>query len=731
MKLRGIATAVAFGVIASALTALPAQASQVKISSTADATNAVGLIVKYKTGVSRVAPNGEPTGQNTAGVELSNVRDIGGSLSAVTFAKDLSNSEAQDALTRLQQDPRVASVEFDRFVETASYSAPILPQIVHALSPVELPVVSRASITKASVSSVLATDAWTSGYSPRVTVTWVKPAGRYTGTIVGYRVQLYAGSVWRTLKSQTAASIRSITTGSSYLKVGTSTRFRVAALTKKSGVTYVGNYGYATATPTSIPQSKQILTVQNNLNSLVVSWNPYSTAYDKGGLDVSYSVAVTDPSNNSLICDILDPTLSSCSVSNLQQGINYTAHLMVSNSHGSVTIVKSLLYTTAVASTASTNPDYNKQWFLNSNQTYSANVSAAWAQETGLDSIVVAILDTGYTDHVDISPSRILPGYDMISNAASAHDGDGRDADAHDNGDYVLGANAEDSSWHGTHVMGIIGADDNNLGGLGIAPHVKLLPVRVLGANGGITSDIIAGIYWASGKTVGGVANPNPANVINMSIGGESLSGCDSGTETALAYAKSHGVTVVTSAGNDNGTVNRSAFASLSYPGNCYPTINVGSTGKDGKPAFYSDFSNLPDQYSTTSYGVDVSAPGGDSCQGGDTAEIYSTVNAGHTTPTTSSYAYYMGTSMAAPVVSGIAALMYSAKKRQNPSVVFDDAFVTRVYRALIDTATPFASGHQNPVNCGNLSYFENGNNYGGYGSGIVNAQAALTAILQ
>jgi serine protease len=742
MRFKFAAAATALAVALGLLTAQPAQAQLVQTPNTDSSVNATGFIVKYKSGVAPIAPNGEPTGENFAGVDLENSRDLGGRFKAVDFAADLSDGEALQAKSRLEADPRVESVEFDRFVETASVAAkPIAASILGKSTAIESNLIIRDAVRRATVTSVAATDAWLSEYTERVKVSWAKPTVRYSGSILGYRVQIYASGTWKTLKSQTYASTRTYTTSTTYLKAGTSSRFRVAAITKYYGRVYVGYYGYAEVVPTTKPRLQQVLSVVNEQSSIAVSWTPYTSEFDKGGLPVSYLVTVTKPDTSVVGCDP-GVQLNRCSVTDLVQGTTYKVVLNISNSRGSVTITKNILFTSSTVATASLNPDYSKQWFLNANQTYSAKVSTVWARETGLESIVVAVVDTGYTVHPDIEPSRILPGYDLIMSPTSANDNsctisiftltcDSRDSNALDAGDYVGNT---PSSWHGTHVMGIIGASDNQLGVMGVAPHVKLLPVRVLGAEGGSVSDIVAGINWALGRTVDGTTrNQNPANVINLSIGGDSVN-CDSATEEALDYAKTHGVTVITAAGNDNGDSNLGhlPYASLSYPGNCYPTINVGSSGQNGRPAFYSNFSNAgTDATQGEPYGVDVSAPGGDYCQGGANAQIYSTLNDGTTSPGNGIYRYEIGTSMAAPVVAGIVALLYSAKKRQNSSFVFNEAFVLSMYRAIIDTASPFAS--TTPLNCASTgkTSITNGANYGGYGSGIVNAEAALTQILQ
>src|SRR5262249_43093311 len=128
---------------------------------------------------------------------------------------------------------------------------------------------------------------------------------------------------------------------------------------------------------------------------------------------------------------------------------------------------------------------------------------------------------------------KLLSGYDFVSNAAVANDGDARDADASDPGDWVDDTDRaqptfsdctdSSSSWHGTRVSGLIGAMTNNaIGVAGAAFNARILPVRVMGKCGGFDSDIIAGMRWAAGLTVVGVPdNPTPANVINLSLGGD------------------------------------------------------------------------------------------------------------------------------------------------------------------------------------------------------------------
>lgn len=196
--------------------------------------------------------------------------------------------------------------------------------------------------------------------------------------------------------------------------------------------------------------------------------------------------------------------------------------------------------------TTPTDPGYANQWhYFAPNGTTNkggANLPNVWDFSKGSASVKVAVIDTGYRQHVDLG--QVLQGYDFITSATIANDGGGRDADALDPGDWVAanecgaGSSPSNSSWHGTHVAGTIAALMNNgKGGTGVAPNVKILPVRVLGKCGGLISDIADGMRWAAGLSVPGVpANPpaNVAHVLNMSLGG---SGACSATVAAAVNA--------------------------------------------------------------------------------------------------------------------------------------------------------------------------------------------------
>ncbi|HEY6125376.1 MAG TPA: S8 family peptidase, partial [Steroidobacteraceae bacterium] len=297
---------------------------------------------------------------------------------------------------------------------------------------------------------------------------------------------------------------------------------------------------------------------------------------------------------------------------------------------------------------------------------------------------------TGYRPHADLA-ANILPGYDFIGDTFVANDGNGRDSDASDPGDWINAGECapgdpaafEASSWHGTHVAGTIAALTNNSSGVaGVAFNAKVVPARVLGKCGGYTSDIADAIVWTSGGTVSGVpANANPAKVLSISLGGGGA--CGTTTQNAINSARSRGASVVVAAGNSN------ANASNFSPANCTGVVTVAAVGRNGGKASYSNFGAT----------VEVAAPGGS----GGANSVLSTLNSGSTGPGADNYALYNGTSMATPHVSGVVALMLSVKPTLTPD---------QVTSILQSTARAF------PATCSQC------------GSGIVNANAAVDAAI-
>ncbi len=302
------------------------------------------------------------------------------------------------------------------------------------------------------------------------------------------------------------------------------------------------------------------------------------------------------------------------------------------------------------------------------------NLPDAWSITTGAPNVVVAVIDTGILgDHEDIF-GRWNDGYDFITMRFNARDRDTRDPDPSDAGDWTR---RDDSSWHGTHVAGTIGAaTDNGIGGAGIDWQCQILPVRVLGRLGGFTSDIVDGMRWSAGLSIPGVPdNFTPAHVINMSLGGAGT--CGSVYQDAIDDVINAGTVVVVAAGNS------SQDASNSSPANCDNVITVAATNRSGDLAWYSNYGSK----------VEISAPGGETSPTSD--GILSTLNTGVKRPEDDAYTYYQGTSMASPHVAGVVALMYSINPNLTPY---------EVITALKDSSRPFAPGTEcaaNPGRCG------------------------------
>ena len=276
-------------------------------------------------------------------------------------------------------------------------------------------------------------------------------------------------------------------------------------------------------------------------------------------------------------------------------------------------------------------PQYPQQWSY-FEAAGGIGLPAAWNVTTGATSIVIALIDTGIRPHVDLA-GRTVPGYDFIGDVTTANDGDGRDADPSDPGDY--GCNGSTSTWHGTHVAGTLGAASNNgIGVAGVNWVSKILVARALGRCGGYTSDIVDAMRWAAGIAVVGVpANANPARVENMSLGGSGT--CSNSFQSAVNDVLARGTVVVVAAGNENADV------ATSSPANCSGVIAVAATTRAGGKASFSNFGSK----------VTIAAPG---------VGILSTLNSGSTTPGADSYASYSGTSMATPHVAGVVSRAHS-----------------------------------------------------------------------
>lgn len=321
---------------------------------------------------------------------------------------------------------------------------------------------------------------------------------------------------------------------------------------------------------------------------------------------------------------------------------------------------------TARATALPNDPDFAKyQWNLNSPK-YGVHAPEAWIGSKG-EGVVVAVLDTGVARGNPDLDANVLPGYDMVSfKELSRRPSDGRAAGGWDVGTWVeenycsplTGDThaAERSSWHGTHVAGTIAQlTDNGMGLAGVAPLAKVLPVRVLGSCGGLTSDIADGIVWAVGGEVPGLPiNPNPAEVLNMSLGRPRTPVCPDAYQDALDFANDKGAIVVVSAGNDN------TGAMSQTMGSCEGVLVVASSTFEGEKSYFSN----------KGWPTALAAPGGNeagrgSDSGGITPFIWQMVNGGDKGPEPSNWMLegYAGTSMAAPHVAAAAAMIQSVAK--------------------------------------------------------------------
>ena len=301
---------------------------------------------------------------------------------------------------------------------------------------------------------------------------------------------------------------------------------------------------------------------------------------------------------------------------------------------------------------------------------------SAWDVTHGSSSVVVAVVDSGYRPHAAMA-GRFLPGYDMVSDPLVANDGDGRDADATDPGDWISasdaagyfdGCDVTSSEWHGTGVAGIIGANTNDgIWTAGIDWNARLLPVRVLGKCGGRDSDVADGIAWAAGLEVPGVPpNPTPAQVINVSLGGSSA--CPAIYRGLAAAAFARGVTraIVAAAGNEAQDVANDA------PASCPGFLAIASTtGVGGKLAAFSNFGA----------GITLSAPGGSTNFRTPADSVIFLSNTGTTIPVADTITNVGGTSVSAPMVSGTISLMLAVAPWLTPD---------QVRSILVDTAKPF-----------------------------------------
>ncbi|MFM6977554.1 MAG: S8 family serine peptidase [Micrococcales bacterium] len=632
-----------------------------------------GLIVRYQAGVSPIALDGLPTGANAVRTELSAGYGLGQDLYTVDFANDVSYSDALTYAAQLRQDPRVAFVNINRIIGRTSLDTKIIT-IRNAITPAT------------AVQALKVSDAWSAGLPgvPRVQLTWKAPKSLFGAKLAYYAIEYSsdAGKSWLRVNGTTATKYIL----STKISAGTKYSYRVRAVTKVGSAAKLGAASAsATFLATAAPQSPTLTSTSVIAStSPVVTWLA-QTLSQRGGLPVIYTATARADGQSDVVCQ---STSTTCTLVGLVASANYKVTLVAKNSRGEATGVNSV-------TSAQLEPMFGSQWYLSA--TTGVNVQKAWGYTKGSPSVVVAVIDSGITKHPDLD-SQLVAGYDFVSNGtrscsfSKSGDGDGWDSDPSDPGDYYTdNTGFHASSWHGTHVAGIIAAAQNDYGISGIAPNAKIQPIRALGPDGGCSADLIAALNWAAGLSVPNAPiNKTPAKVINLSMGTSNASSCDysanagslASTGGALAALKAAGVTTITAAGNSNTDANDS------YPGNCFPTINVGATGISQDRSWYSNYTVITNSEGA-GVGVDISAPGGDdrdsaTAPAGTKGKILSDLNDGQREPGNPTFGLEEGTSMAAPVVAGVVALLYSVK----PNITFD-----QVYEVLKNSVTKFKPG--------------------------------------
>ena len=310
------------------------------------------------------------------------------------------------------------------------------------------------------------------------------------------------------------------------------------------------------------------------------------------------------------------------------------------------------------ASAVPSDPLYSSQWHYPL-----INLPAAWDNEKGDPGVTVAIIDTGVLmNHPDLLGQFSADGgYDFISNNTNSGDGQpGIDPNPNDAGD---SGGIGSSSFHGTHVAGTVAAATTFSptpsvgGGAGVAPGVKLMPVRVLGQFGGTGYDIMQGVRYAAGLSNDSGVTLNAsqrADVINLSLGGSGYSQFEQDIYTLVRAA---GVVVVAAAGNDNSST-------LFYPASYEGVISVSSVDRNKQKAYYSNYGAA----------VDVAAPGGDARFDAEGDNFQDGVLSTHGDDSGAALDYkynaMQGTSMASPHMAGVVALMKSAYSGLTPDVV-------------------------------------------------------------
>lgn len=659
--------------IAVASFALAGMAPAASATITTSGEKVSGIIVEYSDGVAPIAKDGQPTGANLLKGQISS-RDLGGGLYALKFDNELDKSLVSAWVARMLLDRRIKWVDLDAALVSTS--------ITPLNAPIGIVQKARAASSPRSLSvkSAVRTQA---PERARIRLSWKAPANRYGAKIVGYQIQYSTngGASYQTLINNTGSS-ETLAFVSDGIRAGVSYRFRVRALTNDgSGTDTLGAASNAVSISVRTAPKPVYLTTSTIVGPGSASFIEQSLS-DRGGFAksaVRYRAIATAADVEAVESSLCSATR--CRFPDLIPDTTYSIEVTAYNPLGS---------TSSTESQSANDLYFPVQWYLTGQ--YGVSMPSAWTYAKGDGDKVVAVIDTGIKDHEQISRKLIrnsdgsIYGYDFVSDLASAADGDGEDSNPNDEGGDASGGN----SYHGTHVAGILASEHDFIGTAGVAPNVKILPVRALGKDGGTVSDLLRAINWAAGVKLEGVpTNKEKVSVINLSLGAKDAVPCSSSYAAVFEAAESRGISVVVAAGNES-------RASLSFPANCPGVIPVVATQSLGDRSGYSNYG--PEAL--------LSAPGGDVNVGSTEAPdsrgaiISSWVDEANT----STYRLSEGTSMAAPVVSGVVALMYSMHPKIKPSQV----------RSILEKSVkPFPAGSNCAISLG-------------CGSGILDAQLAL-----
>ena len=578
---------------------------------------------------------------------LREFRELTGGIRVFRFAHPTTEAFAQRVADQLSAVSGVKAVSVD---------GALSPATVNPATAVKVLVSTK--VQPSTVQSLRFNDNWSSA-TPQLGaahISWRPPQSLAGGKLVRYQVYR---STDNGLSYQLYAKTSNRSIVASRLVPGLEQRFRVAAVVKKSGAYYLGKLRSIALVATAAPRKPVLTSPVEITHSSKVSWMPQSPI-QRGGLEVSYRVTASSGTDK-VECQT---TSSSCTITLPPSGLKYQLTVTATNFRGS---------TSSAVATEVKDDLFARQWYLDS--AYGVNARNAWSATEGSKAVTVAVIDTGVTKHSELGDALITNnsgspyGFDFVSDPIASRDSDGWDADPTDPGDYT---STTPSSWHGTKVASLIAAAREGSGMVGVAPNAQVLAVRAIGADGGRLSDLLAAISWSAGLAVSDApVNLHPAKIINLSLAGEAERACDANSQSVFNRVFEQGVSVVVAAGNGTTDVSKS------FPANCQGVISVAASNRDGQLANYSNFGAK----------VTVAAPGGDARQtliAGVDYGVLVAQNEGSTSATSEGYGLGVGTSLAAPLVSGTLALMFAVNPNLNAK---------QVSEILIAAAKPFATG--------------------------------------